>query len=59
MDYKDVTSSIGPYKIQENSKKYDVVYENIYNYNNYTGVTIFLFIILLIIYFLIVYEKVN
>ena len=59
MDYESVSSSIGPYKVKENSNKYDVTYENIYKYYNYTGIIIFLFIILLIIYFLIIYKKVN
>jgi hypothetical protein len=59
MNYESVNSSIGPYKVKEKLNKYDVTYENIYNYNNCTGVIILLFIILLIIYFLIIYRKVN
>jgi len=59
MDYESVNSSIGPYKVKEKSNKYEVTYENVYKYNNYTGVIILLFIILLIIYFLIIYKKVN
>jgi hypothetical protein len=59
MNYDGIISLEGPYKVKENSNKYNVTYENIYNYNNYTGFLIFLFIILLTIYFLVIYEKAN
>jgi hypothetical protein len=59
MDYTQVHSYIGPYKIDNKSKKYNIEYQNIYNYNNYTSIIIILFIILLIIYLFVVYRKIN
>jgi hypothetical protein len=36
-----------------------VIYQNVYNYKNYTQLIIFLLIIYLLIYVLIVFKKLN
>jgi hypothetical protein len=59
MDYKQVITNEGSFKIDNGSERYNIEYENIYNYNNYLVIIIIIFVILFTIYLFGVLKNIN